>query len=291
MTKLRVGKIPYANLFPIFHTLQTECDCRNYEFIDGHPSELNAALREGLIDISISSSVLYLKEKDAYSFLEGHSVSSKGPVESILLLTRQPIEALDRAEVFVTHQSETSPVLLDVILREFYGINASLKITRLPLKEAVHSHSAYLAIGDSALIAKGKARRIEMEIPLRGYTLGMLDNQVFYIYDLGMLWQMHTALPFVYALWIYKKDTAKEKAALLEGFKADLDKATGLALGNLPEIAEASGMKDIMGVKNLLVYWRGISYGLDEEHLKGLELFGKYAGLLPKPAENIPEGT
>jgi len=46
--KLKIGRIPFANLFPIFYTLEKEFDCSSYEFIDGVPSLLNQMLREGL---------------------------------------------------------------------------------------------------------------------------------------------------------------------------------------------------------------------------------------------------
>lgn len=72
-TRLIVGRIPYANLFPFFYYLENRCDSSLYKFINGHPSKLNKLLREGLLDISPSSSIEYLRNKDKYSLKIGRA--------------------------------------------------------------------------------------------------------------------------------------------------------------------------------------------------------------------------
>ena len=78
-TKLRIGKISYVNMYPIFHALEGEFRNPSYEFVEGYPSELNRMLRDGELDVSPSSSIEYLRHKDMYTYLDGHSVSSRGP--------------------------------------------------------------------------------------------------------------------------------------------------------------------------------------------------------------------
>ena len=56
---LRVGRIPYANLLPIFHALEEGGAPEGIAYVEGHPSELNRRLREGGLDISPSSSIEY----------------------------------------------------------------------------------------------------------------------------------------------------------------------------------------------------------------------------------------
>jgi len=86
--KLRIGKIPYANLFPIFYILENECDCSEYEFVEGVPSAVNRMLRMGEVDVSPSSSIEYLRHSDEYAIVENHSISSMATVGSIILLSR-----------------------------------------------------------------------------------------------------------------------------------------------------------------------------------------------------------
>ncbi|MBI3591977.1 MAG: menaquinone biosynthesis protein [Nitrospirae bacterium] len=120
--KLKIGKIPYANLFPIFYTLERGCDCSSYEFVEGVPSRLNKMLHAGEIDISPSSSIEYIKNQSLYRIIDNHSISSKGPVGSISLFTAKPVAELNGAVIYVSSQSETSVALLDIILRRFYGV-------------------------------------------------------------------------------------------------------------------------------------------------------------------------
>lgn len=265
--KLRIGEIPYLNLLPIFHVLKKERDTGGYEFIEGVPSAVNRMLREGEVDISPSSSIEYLR--DDYALLDGHSISSRGPIKSILLFSRMPIPSLDGREVAVTSQSETSTALLEIVLKKFYGLRSSLRVTDAPLDRALETHPAYLSIGDEALI---EAQRKE------GGNIN--------IYDLGELWFRQTGLPFVFALWIAGRGLPERKRELFDKFKRDLDHAKGRAMDMLPEIAESSPLRTIIAPDRMVEYWRGIDYGLEEEHRKGLELFGDYLrelGLLKSP--------
>ncbi|MEK6527707.1 MAG: MqnA/MqnD/SBP family protein, partial [Nitrospirota bacterium] len=97
--KLLIGKIPYANLFPVFYYLENKCSHSNYKFVSGVPSGLNKLLRNGKIDISPSSSIEFLKYKDKYSIIPWLSVSSSGPIGSIFLFSTLPIESLNKKNI------------------------------------------------------------------------------------------------------------------------------------------------------------------------------------------------
>jgi len=253
--KLRIGKIPYANLFPIFHTLEKECDCSSYEFIEGVPSKLNKMLRNGEIDVSPSSSIEYLKNPSLYRIIEGHSISSQGPIESILLFSKIPIGELNGGTIYVSSQSETSVALLDIILREFYGIQCRLHISINPENS---EGEAFLLIGDDALKHKARGNRQEARV-----------------YDLGELWYKKTGLPFVFALWIARREFG-DKEELLNKFIKDLNRAKEIAIKNFPETARHSPMRAFMSEDEIVSYWSRIDYDLTDNHKKGLELFDKY---------------
>lgn len=258
MLKLKIGRFSYSNLFPIFYTLEKECDCSEYEFIEGVPSELNKKIRENEIDVSPSSSIEYLRNPDKYDLLEEHSISSKGPVGSIFLFSKRPIETLDGLTVLTSSQSETSVALIKIIFRKFYDIECNLRSSSLPITEAIKSNPAYLLIGDEAL---GEA----------------LKWPKLFIYDIGEMWYKNTGLPSVFALWIIRKSCCEEKAALLEKFKRDLLKAKESALKNFESIAKASPLRKVLSEEELVAYWKGISYDFTDEHRKGLELFRRYS--------------
>lgn len=268
-TVLKIGKIPYANLFPIFYMLQKECDCSEYEFIEGHPSALNRLLRSGKIDVSPSSSIEYLRYADRYKFIDGHSLSSKGPIESIFLLSRSPIEGLEGKTIFTSSHSDTSVVLLGIILSKFYKIECFLKPTDEKPESLIGKLDAFLCIGDEAMKAKKIVENIQ--------------SSLFHIYDLGDLWYKNTNLSFVFALWIVRKNLTIEKPEFFKRFVHDLNKAKELATENLDEIAKALRPLFInrysLNIKEeeLISYWRGISYDFNEEHKKGLKLFRRYS--------------
>jgi len=289
---LKVGMIQYANLFPIFYMLQRECNCSGYEFIEGVPSTLNRLLRSGGIDISPSSSIEYLRCETRYTLLEGHSISSKGPIGSILLFSKKPIEELGGKTVYVSSQSEASVALLGIILREFYKIECPLRPTDGLVDSVIDKADAYLLIGDDALkAAKIVTSSTSLTLPPRGGGQGWggpsetpyRKSEIIHIFDLGELWYKNTGLPFVFALWIARKDCFSEKAELLKTFIHDLHRAKDLALQNLDKIARE--LKPLLlsrhavniTEEDLISFWKGISYDLTEEHKRGLELFRKYS--------------
>jgi len=256
--KFGIGKIPYANLFPVFYTLEKECDCSTYEFIKGAPSDLNKKIREGLIDVSPSSSIEYLRHRDKYELIENHSISSSGPVGSILLFSKKPIETLGGLTVLTSSQSETSVALIRIIMKKFYELECYFQSSEKLLKDAIRSDAAYLLIGDEAL-------REALKWP------GL------YIYDLGDVWYKHTGLPFTFALWIAHKARCAEKSELYRQFIDDLSRAKTSAVKSLDVIAAASPLKDTLSEEYLVSYWKGMSFDFNDEHRKGLELFGVYA--------------
>jgi len=271
---LRIGKIAYTNLFPIFYMLE-KGNLSEYEIIDGFPSALNRMLRNGEIDISPSSSIEYLRYPDYYTIIEGHSISSKGPIRSIFLFSKRPVEELEGMTILTTSQSETSVVLLDIILKKFYKIECSLQPINGLSDLRSNEKEAFLLIGDDAL----KAKKTIFDM---------------YVYDLGEVWYKHTGLPFVFALWIARKDCSTKKAELFERFVHDLNKAKESAMNNLNEIAQELKLlllnrhSLVVSEEELVSYWKGISYDFGDEHRRGLELFRKYSeelGLLNKHSQ------
>jgi len=202
-----------------------------------------------------------------------------------LLFSKKPIEELEGKTVHVSSQSEASVALLGIILRKFYKIECPLRPTDEPLDFVISKADAYLAIGDDALKAKKIVTSNESQVTSKAKhsLLVTRHSSLFYIYDLGDLWYRNTGLPFVFALWIARKDCFSEKAELLKTFIRDLHKAKDLALQNLDKIARE--LKPLLlsrhavniTEEDLISFWKGISYDLTAEHKRGLELFRKYS--------------
>jgi chorismate dehydratase len=159
---IRLGRISYVNMAPLFFGLEADV-----EEVSGVPTELNARLLAGEIDLAPISSIEYGRHAERLRILPRLCVSSEGAVDSIQLVSRAPLDRVRR--VAVTPESATSAVLVRVLLPE---------AEHVPLGEEA---DARLLIGDAALKS-------------------MFEDPTPH-YDLGRLWLERTGLPMVYAVF------------------------------------------------------------------------------------------
>jgi chorismate dehydratase len=251
---LKIGEIKYANLYPVYETLRRHFDCSRYEFVQGVPSDLNRMLRAGAVDISASSSVEYLLHRDVYDYMPGHSISARGAVHSIILFSKHPLGALDHKKIAVTSDSDTSFLLLRVLLEHFERKTPEYIRTTAPLADVMATCDACLLIGDAALRESAADNGLRM-------------------YDLGALWTDRTALPFVFALWTVRKDLPPEKNRLVTAFADNIRRAGYMMKFDFRSLARTAPQTSWMGSERLIEYWRQLSYDLTPEHLNGMELF------------------
>jgi chorismate dehydratase len=255
---LRIGQIDYANCTPLFTALKNNFDCGSYQFVSGVPAKLNAMLSRGEIDLCPASSFEYGKSPDKYYLLPGLSISSIGAVKSVLLFSRLPIGSLDNHTIGLTAESDTSVNLLKIILKKGYGFVNEFQRSTVDLREALHSFSALLLIGDAAL-KEG------------------LKSHGLYVYDLGELWYELTGFPFVFALWIVTREAAEMKGEEVRSLGARLLEAKRLAYGSYEEIAADCKEAGWISRDALVDYWRTISYDLTPRHLEGVQQFFRLA--------------
>src|SRR5213594_2538518 len=165
---VRLGRISYVNMAPVFYRLDAEV-----EEVQGVPTDLNARLLGGDLDVAPISSIEYARNADRLRLLPRLCVGSEGAVDSIQLVSRKPLEQV--RTVAVTPESATSVVLTKVLLPE---------AEHVPLGEEA---DAKLLIGDAAL-------KSAFEDPTPHH-------------DLGRLWLERTGLPMVFAVWACPEPT------------------------------------------------------------------------------------
>ncbi|MBF0538817.1 MAG: menaquinone biosynthesis protein [Nitrospirae bacterium] len=281
---LRIGRIDFANLYPIFHCLARRCARtvgRRYEFVGGVPSQVNALMRQGVIDVGPASSIEYLRNRHLYDLIQGHCIAARGSVMSIILFSTVEIERLNGATILTTAQAETSTALLNIIMRKFYGLDCRFLVSDAPLTEGLSRYPAYLLIGDNALLESQhsltlQAPPLARPEPAPGSLL-LQDTPgcgQLYAYDLSTIWYEHTGESFVFALWFAQKGC---DAALIESLRGDLDLAREEALSNLHEIAVNSPYASTIPVDVLCQYWITIGYKLTDSQMRGLRLFERYS--------------
>lgn len=254
---IRVGRIPFLNLLPIFRALETHLPVEHVRFVSGHPSELNRKLREGKLDISPSSSIEYGKLPDRYLLCPDISISSRSKVMSVLLFSHRPVTDLPGDPIAVTNNSDTSVVLLEILLREFLGKRNRLVRTSLSAGEALLRYPAYLAIGDEAI-------------------RGSLSGAAAHITDLGEWWNRETGTSFVFALWIIPREALREGGYHLRRFARALLLAKTIAREEMDREDSRIIGPEWISRDFLSEYWRNLSYDLSAE-IAGLDRFFRLA--------------
>lgn len=252
-SELRVGFISYLNCVPFFHYLE-ECGFSG-RIVAGVPSALNRMLQQGELDISPSSSFEYLLNCDDYLLLSGLSISSCGPVKSVLFFSPCPLEQLQGRRIAITGESATSINLLRVLLLEYVGLSrVDDYVPAESVEDLVAQQQPGLLIGDRAM---DQAKNL---------PAGM------HCYDLGELWFRYTGLPFVFALWILRRDSALVMTDVLAKLQQQLECSLEKALADLPLLARRNGSPE-EGRPALVDYWKTIDYTLNDRHLAGLTLY------------------
>lgn len=250
----RLGIVSYTNVAPLHWQLTP---WENAQFVRGVPTELNEMLLEGSIDLTLVSSVEFIRHRDKLRALPDFSIATLGPVQSVMLFHWEPWEKLGGKKIAVTTDSATSIELLKVLLRET-NISAEFVGMKPDLEKMLESCDAALLIGDTALKEAVAKRSINGKTP--------------YQTDLGEAWYRLTTLPFTFAVWASRKDNPPSKA-----FVDKLREAREYGLGHLSDVAEFEANQ--LGLpKNVIQrYLANFRYYLMPPDVDGLLTFARKA--------------
>src|SRR5262249_23488230 len=109
---MKVGRIPYLSCGPFYF----EMDRRGMALYDLEPSALADAMAKGEIDAGPVSLVDCFRLSDDFRFLAGFCVATIRQAGSVLLHSKQPVEALSGARIGISGAGATSFRLLQVLL-------------------------------------------------------------------------------------------------------------------------------------------------------------------------------
>ena len=268
MAKIRCGRIQYLNVLPIYFALENLFSENGFELVSGTPAELNAGMRQGQVDAGSISAMEYGRHPQDYLLLPGLSISSRGPVRSVLLCSRVPAAELDGRPVLLSAHSASGAALLKVLMTELYGAQPAYR--QGPVSAATDGeYDGVLAIGDEAL-----------QLQAQGSWLHQLD--------LGAAWQELSDLPFVFGVWAVRRDYAAAWPEKTSAMHHLLLRSRDWGLGALPELSRLAAANLGRPESQLLSYFQQLDYSLGPEHEKGLLTFFKYLHNLGELAE-LPE--
>jgi chorismate dehydratase len=252
---LRLGKIGFVNVLPIYYPLEAGIISHPFTIVSGSPAELNALAARGQLDISAVSSVEYARHPERYVLVPDLSISSRGPVGSVLLLSQIPIEELGGRPVLTTPKSHSSALLLRILFALRLGVS--------PDYRAGHPHEA-LANGDNPLA-----------MLLIGDDALHFRNHASYPYrwDLGELWHGWTGLPFVFGVWVVQRAALELPAECLQPAVDSLLKAKTWGCAHLDEISRQAMPHALMDYQELHRYYQGLWFHLSAVEEAGLRAF------------------
>jgi chorismate dehydratase len=253
---VRIGAVGYLNARPLTWALDRFPDrwLVRYDL----PAVCASLLHRGETDLGLIPSIEYLQSPD-YRFVPGVGIGSRGPVASVALYTRVPIDRVRR--IALDTSSRTSVTLIRVLCHHHFQITPQFLAHRPDLAAMTREHDAALLIGDPAFDADHTALGLEK-------------------IDLGEEWTKLTGLPFIYAAWTGRAGaiTADDVAALQE--------AQAEGLRSTDAIAAEYGRADAERTRRAAVYLRdNVKYGLGPDEAAGLQMFLDYAaelGLAPR---------
>jgi chorismate dehydratase len=240
--KIRVAAVSYLNTKPLLYGIKRHAVYNEIELVEDYPSKIAQMLIDDEVDLGLIPVAATLRLKE-WHIVSDYCIGSNGAVASVCIFSDVPMEEIKK--VYLDYQSRTSVNLAKVLLKEYWKkqvefIDASGEDFRDQLKGT----AAGVVIGDRALEQRSRSK---------------------FIYDLGEAWKQHTGLPFVFAAWIANKQ-------LPEAFITAFDEANALGLNKIEEVIKENSFVHF----DLEEYYKKcISYQLDNEKRRGLELFLK----------------
>lgn len=265
---ITIGRIDYANAWPLFHHLERHADLGNAEVIARVPSELNRMLQNGELDISAISSFSYGLNAKNYKLLPHLSVGSVGDVNSILLFLKEPIERKRPGKIALTSTSATSVNLLKIIMSMYYECSPEYVTAEPDLESMLSEADAALLIGDPAIEASWR-------------------KEGFHIIDLGRLWNEWTGLGMTYAVVAVRSEVADaEPDAVRAVYNALLASKQYNKEHLAPLIAGACSM---LGGDAAYweMYFQSLQYDFGDKLKEGLSLYFRYSKQLGLLADDV----
>ena len=241
--KIKVGVVSYLNTRPLVYGLKRPPINDDIELIEDTPAQLAELLINDKIDIGLipTASLPNLKE---YFISGDYCIGTETQVASVCLFSEVPLDKIER--VYLDYQSRSSVALLKWLMKEYWDIHPGMiEATDDSYRDKIKGATAGLVIGDRAF----EQRKIST-----------------YIYDLASEWKAITGLPFVFAAWISNKQLPID-------FIKKFNEANAIGLDHIDEIVSTEHFELFDLKKYFTVH---LSYKLDEQKKKGMELFLQY---------------
>jgi chorismate dehydratase len=266
LRRLRIGGVTYLNARPL--TCHLARFAPDAQIIVDLPSRLADDLAIGRLDVALVPSIEYFRNP-GYTIVSDACVACDGPVQSVKLYSRVPVEAI--RTLALDEGSRTSAALAQILLRERFAVAPAVEI--LPIGRSLDESTAdaTVLIGDRGMRRPG----------------GCYE----FIWDLGQQWSQWTGLPFVFAMWIARSSVESrsgidlQRSIDLRRISQALSAARDEGVCRLAEIAHTEAPGVGIPEPQCLAYFRDhLKFHLGQRERQGLQRFAELAaqnGLAP----------
>ena len=142
-TRTVAARIPYSNSAP-FYALWADAPFAVRKLV---PRELGREAEAGSVDLGLMAAGDFLRLEDRFELLAPMGIAARGPVQSVLLFSRRPADALADSLLSVTPDTSTSIRLLKLLLGVRRGLPGVRYVRGLEPAQA----DGLLLIGDEAM--------------------------------------------------------------------------------------------------------------------------------------------
>ena len=230
----------YLNTKPLLYGLEHGQMSNEVELVLDYPANLVRLLQSNQIDIGLIP-VGALPSLGDYHIISDYCIGTEGEVASVAVFSELPMEEIDT--VLLDYQSRTSVMLCKILFEKHW----KKKVQFIDAKDEsyidnIHGNVAGLVIGDRALKIRDKFK---------------------FKFDLGLAWKEMTGLPFVFAVWVRKKEISGEFIPLF-------NEANGMGLSKINLIIDYNNES----IYPMDMYFRkNISYRLTEGMRESMSLY------------------
>lgn len=267
----KIGMIKFVNCLPLTEYVRKTEFGKKFKFFSSVPSELCRKMKNNDLNISPVSSVFYAMNYSDFLIIPDVCISAQSVIQSVILVSKKPIDDLDVEIIALSTMSLTSQCMLKIILKKLYHANPLFVIREIDALMPIQGEEvASLLIGDDALFA----------------NLNRIKS--LYYYDIGQLWNQLTGGGMVYALWLVNKIYAQQMKNDFLEISAHIKKGLHVDDSQLREICSKYSLYDGLDRSQLYCYLTNLNWCFSNQQLAELLNFYSLAlecGFLEKMPE------
>ncbi|OQA01589.1 MAG: Chorismate dehydratase [Bacteroidetes bacterium ADurb.Bin408] len=245
--------VSYINSYPFVYGLMK---CNTEGQFNLHlcpPSECAADAMSGQADVALIPAAALNTISREYTLFDGFCIGADKSVASVLLLSNTPLSKIKF--IHLDTHSVTTANLVKVLAEHYWGIKPTFEPAEIHAIKTLNDGEAMIAIGDKCFDIRKNFR---------------------YVFDMYDEWFDFCQRPFVFAVWVIRKDISMEqKEQLADALKF------GVSHKNLALEALLPDDKKGAFAYYLDYITENISYYFDEEKKNALAYFLELINRLP----------